>query len=354
MSYDGVKIESQYKRFEEIYYEQGASEGSHKNGDVGILSHSGYDEFPVIVGRWEKTGEDVYGTNCPGRAVLGDVKQLQLGEKRSAQAIEKMVNPPLIGPSRLMNAKVSVLPGDITYDDTRDGTAGLRPTYQVNFDVSKLEMKQEQLRQRIRAVMKADLFLGITQSERTKTATEVDEMKEEKLLALGPVLGQINDDVLDPGIDRIFGIMARKGLFPDPPDVLQGQDVRVEYVSIAALAQRIVGLAALERTLSFAGQAVQISPDSVDVVDFDELLREHIEAGGSPPKVARSADAVAQIRDQRAKMQAQQQAAQNAPGLAGAAKDIASIPPDSPLASMFGGQNARNALNVTQQPATIQ
>lgn len=356
VSYDGIKIESKYKRYEEIYYEYGTSSGAHPKGEVGILAHSGYDEFPVLVARWEKSGEDVYGTNCPGMTALGDIKQLQLGEKRSAQAIDKQVNPPLVAPLEMTNAKVTALPGDISYTTARDASNMIRPLYQVDFNLANLEAKQEQLRQRIRSAFKADLFLMLSQSDRTKTATEVDQLKEEKLLAVGPVLEQMNDDVLDPAIDRIFGIMTRKGLFPDPPEALQGQDLRVEYVSIMAQAQRMIGLAALERTLSFAGQAVQISPESADAIDFDELLREHTEAGGSPPKVLRSADTVKSIRDQRQQQQAQQQAAENMPKLAGAAAALGKTPSDSSsvLGKLLASHNAVNTLNATQTPPTVQ
>lgn len=356
VSYDGIKAESQYKKYEEVYYEYGTSSGPFAKDSTGVLSHSGYDEFPVITGRWEKAGEDVYGTNCPGMAALGDIKQLQLGEKRIMQAIEKMINPPLVGPSRLNNAKVSVLPGDLTYDDTRDGTAGLRPIYQVNFDVSKLEAKQDQLRKRIQSTFKADLFLMLSQSDRREiTAREIDERHEEKLLAIGPTLEQINDDVLDPSIDRIFGIMARKGLLPEPPESLQGMGLKVDYISIMAQAQRMIGLSSLERTASFVGQAAQFAPEVLDVVDMDQLIREHCEATGTPPKVLRSEDDVQQMRAARAKQQQMQQAAENAPNIAGALKDAsqASTSGDSVLAKMLNGQNAKQTLNATQQPPAM-
>ncbi len=356
VSYDGQKIEAKYKRYEEVYYELGGSNGgNYSEGTAGILEHAGYDEFPVILGRWDKSGEDVYGTSCPGMSALGDIKQLQLGEKRSAQAIEKMVNPPLVGPPELQTMKVSVLPGDITYSQARDAANALRPIYQVNFDVSKLEQKQEQLRNRIRSTFKADLFLMLTQSQDTqKTATEINERHEEKLLAIGPVLEQLNDDVLDPAIDRIFGIMVRKGLIPDPPESLQGQALQVEYVSIMATAQKMIALSSLERTASFVGQVAQFDPSALDVIDIDQLIREHGEATGVPPKVLRSAAQIAQIRADRQKAQQMQQAAENIPNIAAGVKDLgAPTDPNSPLAKLLGGQNARNTLNATQKPPQL-
>ena len=52
-----------------------------------------------MVPRWDVTGDDSYGTWSPGLIALGDVKQLQLMQRRKAQAIEKAINPPLVGPA---------------------------------------------------------------------------------------------------------------------------------------------------------------------------------------------------------------------------------------------------------------
>jgi hypothetical protein len=352
-SYDGNKIDAKYKKYESIYYEMGNQANQGEANNYGLLEHGGFDEFPVLCLRWEVNSEDVYGTNCPGMRALGDIRQLQLQEKRSAQANEKLINPPMTGPSRLMNVKVSTIPGDITYDDARDGQAGFRPTYQIKYDIAGNEAKSEQIRNRIKRVFYADLFLMISESDRRQvTATEIDERKEEKLLALGPMLQRIDKDGLSPLIDRTFNIAARKGLIPPAPDALQGQALRVEYVSIMALAQKRVGIEGLERTLSFVGQAMQVSPDSGDGVDFDELIRQHADSMGTPPKILKPQDQIDQLRQQRAQQQQMQQAAANAPGVAGAVKDLSQSPTDgnSALAALLGKKNASATLNATSRP----
>ncbi len=354
VSYDGIKIESEYKKFEEIYYEWGSSTGPYTANDkVGFLSHSGYDEFPVIVARWGKSGDDVYGTQCPGRTALGDVKQLQMGERRKMQAIDKMVNPPLIAPMRLQNSKVTSLPGDVNYDDSREGSPGVRPLFQLQFDVSKLEAVQEQLRERIKVTFKSNLFLAVISDTTDKTATEVNEMKEEKLLSIGPTLERVTDDVLDPSVHRIFWIMTRQGRLPDVPEVLRDKTYTVQYTSIMAQAQRMIGIGAIERTASFVAQLAQADPTVLDVFDSVQAVREHGDSTGIPPKVLRSPEDVQAIQADRAKQQAQQQAAQNAPGIASALKDAGSpTDPNSPLAKLLGNQNARTTLNATQQPVS--
>ncbi len=81
----------------------------------------------------------------------------------------------------------------------------------------------------------------------------VAAMQDEKLLQLGPVLERLNDEFLDPFVDRTFNIMARRNLFPEPPEELQGTPLKVEYVSILAQAQKSIGSAALSALLALLG-----------------------------------------------------------------------------------------------------
>lgn len=361
-AYDGVTIESKYKKYESVYYEAGAAvaNGTNPQTDAGpatgLLEHAGYDEFPILAARWETGGEDVYGTNCPGMRALPDVKQLQVMEKKIAQAIEKMVSPPLKGPSELRAQRVSSLPGDITYTNERDSQQGLRPIYEVRFDVASADAKAEQVRLRIQRAFKEDLFLMLAQSDRREiTAREVDERHEEKLLALGPVLEQLNQDVLDPLIDRTFNIMLRRGLIPEAPPELQGQALTVEYISIMAQAQRMVGLASLDRFAGFVSQLAQVAPDVLDRVDDDELIDQYADATGIPPNILRSAAEAQDRRDARAQAQTQAQGVDNLSKVAGAARNLGAAPVtgNGALAQLVASIRARNTLSAAQTPVGV-
>lgn len=212
--------------------------------------------------RWEVAGEDSYGTDCPGMMSLGDNKQLQVGEKMSAQAVEKMIKPPMIGPTSLRQQKASILPGDITYVDTREGMQGFRPAHEINFNISALEAKQDQVRMRIKSAYFEDLFLMLASSDRRQiTASEIDERHEEKLLALGPVLEQLNQDLLDPLIDNAYAIMDAQGYIPPAPEEIAGQALKIEYVSIMAQAQKLISIGSVDRFSGFVGQLMQIAPE---------------------------------------------------------------------------------------------
>ena len=226
-NYEPAKQSKKFKKFASIYYEKGSANTTRssyitKVDEDKLLRESGYDFFPVLCPRWEVTGEDVYGTECPGMIALPDIKQLQLGERRLMQAIEKIINPPMLASTALRMQSPSILPGDITFIDPRqDAGAAFRPAFEIDFRIQELEQKQAQVRDRVRRAFFEDLFLMMAQTERSQiTAREIDERHEEKLLALGPVLEQLNQDLLDPLIDLTFDIHLRQGLIPPPPEEL--------------------------------------------------------------------------------------------------------------------------------------
>lgn len=353
-SYDGRKIDAKYKRYEDIYYEMGSPNQPIDPGNQNILQHSGYDEFPILCGRWERNSEDVYGTNCPGFKSIGDIKQLQWMEKKAAQGLEKAQNPPLTGPASLMNKTISVLPGDFTADDITHPGLGIRPIYQYDFAsaLEAMEAKQEQTRRRIKDVFKTDIFMLFSNdTEREKTATEVGELKEEKLLAMGPMLWGLNQDVLDPMIERLYGMMQRKGLLPDPPPELQGVELRIEYVSILHMAQKASQIAAIERGMGFVNQLAQTAPDVLDLVDDQEVIEEYFDALGVPPNILRDPKVVAQLRQARQQAAQAAQAAENVGKAGKGAAGLAKAPEDgSPLAAMLAKGRAKSTINATAQP----
>jgi hypothetical protein len=334
MDHDLKKLESKYKKFISIYYERGnTGPGDNRNvqfdRDFKYLSMKGYDFFPCLAPRWETTGEDVYATDSPGITAVGDIKQLQTGERRALQAIEKMINPPMTGPTSLRNQKVSQLPGDVTFVDTREGQGGFRPAHEVRFDINAMEAKQEQVRYRIQRAFFEDLFLMLAQSDRRQiTAREIEERHEEKLLALGPVLEQLNQDLLDPLIDIAFDIHIRQGLLEDPPEEIQGEALKIEYISIMAQAQKLVGISGVDRFMGFASQLAQLDPNVLKKVDTEQAIDVYADMTSVPPSLVRPDDVVEAMKMQeQQQIQAAQQMEMAAQG-AKAARDLSQAKTD--------------------------
>jgi Bacteriophage head to tail connecting protein len=301
--HDQNKIGGKFKRFRSVTIEATSSEDK-------VLRDSGFDEFPALCPRWTTVGEDAYGIG-PGFDALGDVRALQAYERKVAKAVDKQIDPPLKGPTSMRNSVVTMLPGGINWVDDRNGADSLRPVHEVNFRIEGAELKSQQIRQRISRAFYEDLFLMLAQSDRRQiTAREVEERHEEKLLMLGPVLERLNQELLDPLIDRTFNVMARRGMLPPPPPELEGVDLRVEYISIMAQAQKMLGIAAVDRLMAFTGNLAAVNQAVLDKVDMDQAVDEYGDYLGVSPRIIRSDEQVAQMRADRAQAQQQQAAAE--------------------------------------------
>lgn len=223
------------------------------------------------------------------------------------EAVDKMVRPPMKGPSSLKQTVVSTLPGEITFEDVTSGQ-GLKPVYEVQFRIQEMEMKQNQVRNRIQRAFYEDLFLMLANSDRKQiTAREIDERHEEKLLALGPVLEQLNEDVLDPLTDITFQMHLNQGLLPEAPPELQGMELKVEYISIMAQAQKLLGVSGIERFTGYIGQVAQIDPHVLKKVKTDQVVDVYADMMSLPPSIIRTDEEVAALMKQEQMMQQQQQ-----------------------------------------------
>lgn len=329
--------------FRSVYWEKGGDSDK-------TLSESGFEQFPIMAPRWKVNGEDVYGRG-PGALCIGDNKALQLMEKRKAQLLAQGATPAMAGPASLKGQKASIIPGDITY--VSDSAAGQKfaPIYMPDPTwYSALRGEIQAHEERINTAFFVDLFLMISQMDSVRTATEIAARKEEKMLMLGPVLERLNDELLDPLIDRTFAIMLEqsvprwagllpgKPLLPPPPQELAGMDLRVEYISILAQAQKAMGVGAIERTLGFAGNIAGIDQSVLDNINFDSTINEYASMIGVPPSILNSQEQVQQIREQRAKAQ-QQQAAMEQMGAAVQGAKLLSetdVSSDNALTSLIG------------------
>lgn len=324
---DARKPSAKYFPFTSCYFERG--EDANRHGK--ILRESGFRSFPIMAPRWEIVGEDSYGRDCPGMIALGDVKQLQIQQKKKAQAIAKMIDPPLVGPVALRTQKTSLLAGDITYVDQREGMSGLRSIHEVNLNLEHLVQSEAQTQYRIQRALYEDLFLMLAQSDsrggvQPITAREVAERHEEKLLALGPVLERTNDELLEPLIDRVFEMMEMEELLPPAPEELRNVNLKVEFVSIMAQAQQLVGVVGQDRFLQTIVPLAQTVPSVVRKVNWNQMVDNYGEMLGLDPRIIIPTEVAEEAEQKAQQAAAAAQGAAVAKDAAAAAKSVSEIP----------------------------
>lgn len=313
------------------------------------LKESGFTDNPIAIFRWETTAEDVYGSS-PGMDALGCAKAMQVQQKRKAQAIDKHIDPPMVADPSLQNQPSTLLPGGVTYAGfTPSGSAPrFAPAYVVKPELAGIMEDIRDIRDLTNECMYVTLFQMFSSSDRRQiTAEEIMRKNEEKLLLIGPALGNHKHELIEPTVDRTFNIMVRRSekvwngtmdepqnanwYIPPPPEELDGASLKVEMISPLAQAQKMASVGSIERFVNFVGMLGKVQADAgvpptvFDKVDLDQTVDEYAIAVGVPPTLPRSDEDVAQMREDRTQQQQAAQAAamaQPAAQAAGAAKDL--------------------------------
>lgn len=280
------------------------------SGSKYPLSLRGFVEQPFTSGRWSTQSNDPYGRSV-GMDVLPDVIQLQVETLRKAEAIEKMVRPPLIASMELKNQPSSSLPGAVTYVSNLGPGAGMRSLYEVNPQIREMMEDLKEIQERIKKGFFNDVILLLSSNPGDRrTAYEVAQLVQERLQVLGPVIENIITESLKPKLKRIFGIMQRRNMLPPPPKSMQG-GVQIEFISMLALAQKATATGGLERLVALIGNMAAVYPESKDNLDPDKFLNVMNDLLDNPQSILRSPEELKQIRaaQQAALQRAQQQQA---------------------------------------------
>jgi hypothetical protein len=334
---DSRKIDTRNMPFESIHIEAGSTESK-------VLSESGYKRFPALVTRWQTKGAGIYPSRWPGIVALGDIAQLQHEQLRKAQGIDYMTKPPLQVPVALKNQDSDFLPGGVTYVDAVGPHNAVRSAFDVNLNLNDLRADIEDVRRRIDRAFYADLFLFLSNIQGLKgqmTAREVAEIHEEKLLMLGPVVENIENELLSPLIDITFDAMIEAGILPPPPPELEDQPLQPEFIGLLSQAQRMVSMASVDRLVGAVASIATAKgdPSVWDKLDTDKVIDKGSKYLGTDPELIRGDDEVAEMRQARAE---QMQAAAQAEAMeraAATAKDLsgADLEGNTALSQMASG-----------------
>ena len=289
--FDPNKKDKKNMPYQSVYFEYGSGH---------IISIGGFLEHPYVIPRYLKASTEQYGRS-PGMNALPDVKVLNKMVENSLKAAAKQIDPPLLIPDDGMLAPIRMSPGSINY--YRSGSRDRIEPLNINANNTTTINNENQRRDAINKMFHIDQL--VVTENRNMTATEVIQRQEEKMRILGPVLGRLQSELLSPLITRVFNILLRNGLFLQSPDILQQQELKIEFVSPMALAQRGQELQSLMRGLEIFGSLAQTMP-VMDYIDENGLVKNIIDILGLPAKVIKSDAEVEQIRADRAEQEAQQ------------------------------------------------
>ena len=284
-----------------------------------VVSESGYNENVYLVPRWLKSSFELSYGRSVAMNCLADIKMLNKMSEVTIRAAQKQVDPPLMLPDDGFAAPIRMVPGGLNF--YRAGTKDRIEPLQIAANNPLGLNMEEQRRNAIRSAFYVDqLIMG---EGPQKTATEVIQLTEEKLRVIGPVLGRLQAELLQPLINRCFNILARQQALPPPPEMLGDGDIDIEYVSPLAKAQKTGEATSIMRMFEMLMPLGQIDQSIMDYVDFDGLVKHVTKSLGVPATVLRGENEVAQLREERAEQQAAEQEVQGARMAAEAAGNAA-------------------------------
>ena len=263
------------------------------------ISQGGFEELPYVVPRFLKATGEVMGRS-PAMTALPDVKMLNLMSKTIIQAAQKQIDPPLLVPDDGFLLPIRTQPGGLNFfrSGSRDTITPLNTGANIPIGLNM----EEQRRAAIRQAFYVDQI--ITAGSAQMTATEVVQRQEERMRVIGPVLGRLMNEMLRPLIDRVFALMLRNDMLAPAPEVLQGRDIDIEYVSPLARAQKSSSLNNTMRALEILLPLAQSLPVG-DHIDPDGLVQHVTDSLGVPKSTLRSQREVDETRQARAQAEAE-------------------------------------------------
>jgi hypothetical protein len=279
--------------------------------DKVIIAEGGYEEMPVNVARFRVAADDDNGWGRgPAFKTMASVRSMNAAVKMGFKAMAKELDPPLVVEDRGVIGNIRTVPNGITYV-RRDSRfeyleSGARPD-KAQFWVTRLE-------NRIREAFYADHLRLPPPQGTPMTATEIQIRWELMERLLGPTLGRLQVELLNPLVERTFGLMMRTGKLPQPPRELAEEEMNIVYTGPLAKAQQMPDVIAIERTYQTAATIAQLSGDPTGLkrLNADKSTQRVASLYGFPAEAMRDDDEMEAIMQQQAEQQQGMQDRQDA------------------------------------------
>jgi len=290
-----------------------------------VIEESGYYEMPHCCGRLMRSNGELYG-RAPGTDKMPSIKLANRMKLDLLLALEKQVKPGWIMPDDNSSAPDN-RPNGVTYWDASNPNN--KPEQLVNqgrvdFATEGLKAEQAVIREGFHVNM-FQMLSNVDQMKREKTAFEVSQLVQEKLVLFSPLFARITQEKLNQVLRRVFGICMRKGVFSPPPPSVVDKGVleyEVEYVSKIALAIRAAEDNSLMVMMQLVAEMMNFDPSAVHVFKWREALRRSASNKGFPTSLIRTDEEVDQIMQGIAQQAQAAQAPEMLEKVAGAAQKL--------------------------------
>lgn len=304
-----------------------------------VIEDGGLPEFPFVISRFEKWGDEPYGFS-PAYNALPNILTANYLIKLLKALGELKVSPRVVSLAN-EKAQIDLRAGGQSVVSKEAAAMGLPREWATAGDFELGQWLIEYERKVIKEFFFTELFKmfsGLNESSLANMTAEVARgLKSEGLLLLAPSFTQFSVD-MQPGMETVFNILFREGKFPPPPQELlehfsNGDGTatipppKIAYLSKVAMALQEMEDESNDLVLAAAGQAAQFYPDILDNLDLDEWIRNKSRIKGVSPELLRELKEVEKMRAERQAMMAQQAALNQAQQVADTAATASKADP---------------------------
>jgi hypothetical protein len=295
--------------------------------EKAIISRGGFRTFPFAIGRFMKSPNETFARS-PAMTAFGAILTLNEQKKTVLRAGQKAVDPPMLlqedGVLEAFDLRAGALNFGAVSSSGEMLAHPLNTGAKVELGVDLMGLEEKD----INDAFLVSLF-QILSDQPQMTATEVLSRMQERAQILSPTTARLESEDLGPMISREIEILSRdsshRWIIEEMPEALieRGGAYKITYTSPLAKSRRAADALAITRSLEIGTLAAGVDPDAALVMNVPEAFREVCDINGVPAKVMRSKEDVEMLRQQKQRQQSIAAAAQIAPQMAGAARDVA-------------------------------
>lgn len=154
-----------------------------------------------------------------------------------------------------------------------------------------------------------------------QSVTEIQDVRGQMLNQLAPLLNRMESEYLGPAIEATFELLDRNGQLPETPESIG--ELEVSFSSPASQAQFATRLSDISAFMRDLAPLAQAKPELVQAIDEQKLLESYAKYRNISPDVVKTAEQLQEMKAKMAEQQQMAQAAQMAPQIGGAMKDVA-------------------------------
>lgn len=292
-----------------------------------ILQEAGRWNEGFTLPRWQTVSQSQYAYSPAVIAALPDARLIQAMTLTLLEAGEMATRPPVLAKQDLIRSDVNFYAGGVTWINAEEGTKlddVLRPVYQEKSGMPMGMDMAADIRQQIAAAFYLNK-LGLPPTDRAMTAYETAQRLQEWIRGALPLFEPMETNYNGSLCEGTFDDLLRVGAFgplDEIPESVRGREVQFRFESpLHENIERKKAHVFLEAK-ELIGQAAELDPSTVPMMDARKMLRDALTAIGVPADRMRTEDEMDEIQSDAADAAEAQEAMMAAAGAGAAAEQV--------------------------------